>query len=88
MSVPLWGWLAVLGVILAMLAIDLFAHRDAHVIGVREAAIWSGIWVAFGVGFGALVFGAALILTASLPPIARDFAGPGTGPARRGGVAA
>ena len=39
-------------------------------------------------GFGALVFGAALILTASLPPIARDFAGPGTGPARRGGVAA
>mgnify|MGYP002720477709 FL=1 len=56
MSVPLWGWLAVLGVILAMLAIDLFAHRDAHVIGVREAAIWSGIWVAFGVGFGALVW--------------------------------
>ena len=56
MSVPLWGWLAVLGVILAMLAIDLFAHRDAHVIGVRESAIWSGIWVAFGVGFGALVW--------------------------------
>ncbi|EME36639.1 MULTISPECIES: YoaK family protein [Kocuria] len=44
-----------------------------------------GYW---GMGFGALVFGAALILTASLPPIARDFAGPGTGPARRGGVAA
>jgi hypothetical protein len=24
-----------------MLALDLFMHRDAHVIGVREAAIWS-----------------------------------------------
>ena len=56
MSVPLWGWLAVLGVILAMLAIDLFAHRRAHVIGVREAAVWSAVWVVFGVAFGALVW--------------------------------
>jgi tellurite resistance protein TerC len=56
MSVPLWAWLAVLGVILAMLALDLFAHRRAHVIGVREAAVWSAVWVAFGVAFGALVW--------------------------------
>ena len=41
MDVPLWAWAAVLGVILAMLAIDLFAHRRAHVIGVREALGWS-----------------------------------------------
>jgi tellurite resistance protein TerC len=56
MVVPLWAWLAVLGVILAMLALDLFAHRRAHVIGVREAAVWSAVWVAFGVAFGALVW--------------------------------
>ncbi len=56
MSVPLWAWLAVLGVILAMLAIDLVAHRRAHVIEVREAAVWSAFWVACGVGFGALVW--------------------------------
>lgn len=56
MSVPLWAWFAVLAVILAMLAVDLFAHRDAHVIGVREAAAWSAVWVAFGVGFGVLVW--------------------------------
>jgi tellurite resistance protein TerC len=56
MSVPLWAWFAVLGVILVMLAIDLFAHRNAHVIGVREAAVWSAIWVAFGVAFGTLIW--------------------------------
>jgi len=52
MDVPLWLWLTVLGGIVAMLAIDLFDHRRAHVIGVREAAIWSAVWVAIGVSFG------------------------------------
>ena len=56
MSVPLWAWSAVLGAILAMLAVDLFAHRRAHVIGVREAAAWSAVWVVLGVAFGALVW--------------------------------
>ena len=56
MDVPLWAWFAVLGVILLMLAVDLVAHRKAHVIGVREAAVWSLIWVCFGVGFGVLVW--------------------------------
>lgn len=56
MNVPFWAWSAVLGVIVLMLAVDLFAHRRAHVIGVREAALWSAVWVAFGVGFGALVW--------------------------------
>ena len=45
MDVSLWVWVALLVGILAMLAVDLFMHRDAHVIGVREAAVWSGIWV-------------------------------------------
>ena len=56
MDVPLWGWLAVFGVIIAMLALDLFWHRDAHVIDTAEAATWSAIWVLLGVGFGALVW--------------------------------
>ena len=51
MSVPLWAWFAVVGAILAMLLIDLLAHRRAHVISVREAAGWSAFWVALGVGF-------------------------------------
>ena len=53
MDVPLWGWLAVLAGIVLMLAVDLFAHRRAHVIEVREAAAWSAVWVAVGVGTGA-----------------------------------
>ncbi len=56
MDVSMWWWVAVLAVILVMLAIDLFAHRRAHVIGVREAAAWSVIWVSFGVAFGAVVW--------------------------------
>ena len=56
MVVPLWAWAAVLGVILAMLAIDLFAHRDAHVVTVREAAAWSAVWVTLGLAFGAIVW--------------------------------
>ncbi|GAA1770189.1 TerC family protein [Kocuria aegyptia] len=56
MEVPFWAWAAVLGFIVVMLAVDLFAHRRAHVIGVREAAAWSGVWVAFGVAFGVIVW--------------------------------
>lgn len=56
MTVSLWAWVAVLGVILVMLAIDLFAHREAHVVGMREAAVWSGIWVTLGLAFGAIVW--------------------------------
>jgi tellurite resistance protein TerC len=59
MDVPLTIWLAVLGVIVVMLAIDLFAHRDAHVISAKEAAIWSAIWVAMGVGFGMIIWATA-----------------------------
>jgi tellurite resistance protein TerC len=55
-DVSLWLWFAVLGLILGMLAIDLFAHRRAHVIGVREAAVWSAVWVTIGVAFGAWVW--------------------------------
>src|SRR3712207_5651790 len=39
-----------------MLAVDLVAHRRAHVVGVREAAAWSAVWVALGLGFGAVVW--------------------------------
>ena len=56
MDVPVWAWAAVLAVIVAMLALDLFMHRDAHRISIREAATWSAIWVAIGVAFGAVIW--------------------------------
>ncbi|GAA2143978.1 TerC family protein [Nocardioides koreensis] len=56
MDVPFWAWAAVLAVILAMLAIDLFAHRTAHVVSFKEAALWSAVWVALGLAFGGVVW--------------------------------
>lgn len=56
MDVPLWAWGAVLAVILVMLAIDLFAHREAHVVSVKEAAAWSAVWVSLGLAFGGIVW--------------------------------
>ncbi|MGW0149208.1 TerC family protein [Streptomyces sp. NPDC003333] len=54
-AVPLWVWAAVTAGIGVMLAVDLIAHRDNHVIGFREAAIWSGLWIAIGLGFGLIL---------------------------------
>jgi tellurite resistance protein TerC len=56
MDVPFWMWAAVLGLILAMLALDLLAHRHAHVVGVREAAVWTAVWVSLGLAFGGVVW--------------------------------
>ena len=58
LSVPLWAWVAVLAVILGMLAVDLLAHRRAHVVRPREALAWSAVWVALGLAFGVVVWAA------------------------------
>lgn len=55
-TVPVWGWVALTAAIAVMLAVDLFLHRDNHVIEFREAAVWSTIWIAAGLGFGALMW--------------------------------
>jgi len=50
-----WGLLVAF--IVAVLLLDLFVvHRDAHVIGFREAAISSTVYVALGLGFGLVVW--------------------------------
>lgn len=56
MSVPLWAWAAFGAVIVIMLAIDLLAHRGAHIIGFKEAAWWSALWVGVAIVFGIVVF--------------------------------
>lgn len=56
MSVPLWMWPVVLALILVMLAVDLFTHRKAHVVGVRDAAVLSAVWVMLALGFGAVIW--------------------------------
>ncbi|MEV4067379.1 TerC family protein [Nonomuraea dietziae] len=57
MSVAWWAWAAVMLAVAVMLAIDLFLHRDNHVIGFREAAVWSGVWIAAGLLFGVILWG-------------------------------
>jgi len=39
-----------------MLAIDLFMHKSAHIIEVKEAAIWSAIWVTVSVIAGVIIW--------------------------------
>ncbi|MDT4947575.1 MAG: tellurite resistance protein TerC [Pseudonocardiales bacterium] len=59
MNVPLWAWAAFAAVVVIMLAVDLLAHRGASVIGFKEAARWSAIWVGISLVF-ALVLGLTL----------------------------
>jgi tellurite resistance protein TerC len=56
-DVPLWAWGALIGVIVAMLVIDLLVvHRRPHAVGLRAAAIESGVWIGLGVAFTAVIW--------------------------------
>nr|WP_268268626.1 TerC family protein [Actinospica acidiphila] len=49
-------WIVFVVIVVASLAIDLFAHRSAHVIDFREAAAWSAGWIGLAIVFGGVVF--------------------------------
>ncbi|HEY5630030.1 MAG TPA: TerC family protein [Candidatus Limnocylindrales bacterium] len=50
-------WVVLGVVVVGMLGLDLFVfHRNAHEVSLREAALWSAVWIALGLGFGGLVF--------------------------------
>jgi tellurite resistance protein TerC len=52
-----WAWAAFLVFVVAMLALDVFVlHRKAHEVSLREAGVWSAVWIALGLGFGGLVW--------------------------------
>ena len=55
LDVPTWAWAAFAAVVVTMLAIDLLAHRGAHVIGFKEAAWWSALWVGLSLVFAVVV---------------------------------
>ena len=56
MNVTMTTWSALLIFVLAMLLLDLFLHRGHQEIKFKEAAIWSSIWIACGLGVGALIW--------------------------------
>src|SRR6476646_5916665 len=50
-------WIAFIVFVLAMLALDLGVfHRQAHVVRVKEALVWSGIWIGLALVFSVLVY--------------------------------
>lgn len=55
MNVPIWAWAAFAAVVVTMLAIDLLAHRGAHVIRFKEAAWWSAVWVGLSLIFAVVL---------------------------------
>lgn len=56
LTVPIWAWGAVTASILLMLAVDLYLHRDNHIVKFKEAVVWSLVWIAAGLGFGAILW--------------------------------
>ncbi len=56
MSVPFWAWAAFGALVLTMLTVDLLAHRGAHIIKFKEAAIWSAVWVGVSLAFAGVIW--------------------------------
>lgn len=57
METPFWIWIVFIVGVLALLALDLGVfHRKAHAVSLREAAIWTVVWVILSVLFGSWVW--------------------------------
>ena len=53
----IWIWTGFIFFVLLMLALDLGVfHRHAHVVMIKEALLWSGVWVALGLSFAIFVY--------------------------------
>ena len=54
---PLWAWLVFVGIVLALLFLDLFVlHRNAREVPFKEALWLSGFWIAISLAFGGFVW--------------------------------
>jgi tellurite resistance protein TerC len=53
---PTWSWAILIVSVVALLALDLWRHREAHAPTFREAALESTFWVVCAMGFAAYVF--------------------------------
>ena len=57
LHVPLWAWVATIGAITVMVAIDLLIlRRQEREITLRSAAIGTAVWVSIGLVFGAVIW--------------------------------
>jgi len=55
METPLWIWIAFNAGVLLLLALGVF-HRRAHAVLLKEAAVWTTVWVTLSLGFGGWVW--------------------------------
>ena len=56
-SAPCWAWIGFHLLVFAMLALDLGVfNRRVHAPSMREAAIWSAVWIALSLAFNGAVF--------------------------------
>ena len=54
---PVYWWVAFNAFILVMLALDLGVfHRKAHCVSIKEALLWSGVWISLALVFNAWIY--------------------------------
>lgn len=57
MEINYWFWIIFNLFVLIMLALDLGVfHRKLHVVNVKEALVWTGIWIFLAMGFNVLIY--------------------------------
>ncbi|MGH7481075.1 MAG: TerC family protein [Longimicrobiales bacterium] len=57
MTVPFWFWIGFGAFVLVMLALDLGVfHKKDHVISVKEATAWVGVWVSLALAFNVGIY--------------------------------
>ncbi|HET7539761.1 MAG TPA: TerC family protein [Polyangiaceae bacterium] len=52
-----WLWIGFVAFVLAMLALDLGVfHKKDHEVGVKEALVWTGVWISFAMLFNVGIY--------------------------------
>ncbi len=56
-NLKIWAYAAFIALVIVFLALDLGVfHKVAHEVGMKEAVIWSAIWLSCGVTFSVFVY--------------------------------
>jgi len=57
MEINIWFWVIFNAFVLLMLALDLGVfHKKLHVVSVKEALVWSGVWISLALCFNGLIY--------------------------------
>jgi len=57
MDTNMWFWVGFIAIVVTILALDLGVfNRDAHRVSVREATIWSIVWISLALIFNAFIY--------------------------------